>query len=178
MCSNLQEVELSSLSHLEEFHKMKKSHLKKIVAWLLVQANHDNSIRKNMEKPNKSFDGLHEYIMYRAKEFAKNDAYGDERSCVQIDDEDVYYWAVHYYEEDETELDREKKERVEKQKAKKVQEVQISEEQKVINRIKEKVKKKEQLTEDEAKILMDSAKSNKSTARKDDVIDGQLGLEV
>ena len=53
----------------------------------------DDSVARNMKKSNKSIKGCCDYIKKKAREAAKD-------SVAMIQDEVVYGWAVHYYDED------------------------------------------------------------------------------
>lgn len=53
----------------------------------------DESVARNLKKENKSIKGCCDYITKMSKKQAKN-------NVAMIDDNVVYGWAVHYYDED------------------------------------------------------------------------------
>lgn len=57
----------------------------------------DDSVARNMKKPNKSIKGCCEYIKKKALEVAIGD---NREKTAMIDNDVVYGWAVHYFDED------------------------------------------------------------------------------
>lgn len=72
---------------------------KVIKDYLDIYAKQDEAFAKNYAKENKSFDECLKYIKSEAKKQASN-------GCVMISDEEVYGWAVHYYDEDNIKVDQ------------------------------------------------------------------------
>ena len=64
-----------------------------IKKYLAQRSLTDDSVARNMKKPNKSIKGCCKYITEQARKAAKN-------NVAMIEDEVVYGWAVHYYDED------------------------------------------------------------------------------
>ena len=64
-----------------------------IRTYLENRALTDESVARNLKKENKSIKGCCQYITAQARKQAKN-------NCAMIEDEVVYGWAVHYYDED------------------------------------------------------------------------------
>ena len=74
--------------------------MEKIIKKYLAQRSlTDDSVARNMKKPNKSIKGCCDYIKKKAKEAAKD-------NVAMIADEVVYGWAVHYFDEDNLQEDK------------------------------------------------------------------------
>ena len=56
-------------------------------------------IQENLKKPNKSLKKMYEYITSQARKKALN-------GCAMLSDEEVFGLAVHYYDEDNLEIDK------------------------------------------------------------------------
>lgn len=82
----------------EELKKVKNASIKKVCTYLKTRED----IKYNLEKENKSIDEMWEYIKSEAKKQAKN-------GCACIEDNQVYEWAVHYYDEDDIKVESSKK---------------------------------------------------------------------
>ena len=82
----------------EELKKVKNDSIKKVCAYLKTRED----IKLNLEKENKSIDEMWEYIKSEARKQAKN-------GCACIEDNQVYEWAVHYYDEDDIKVESFKK---------------------------------------------------------------------
>lgn len=82
----------------EELKKVKNVSIKKVCAYLKTRED----IKLNLEKENKSIDEMWEYIKSEARKQAKN-------GCACIEDNQVYEWAVHYYDEDDIKVESFKK---------------------------------------------------------------------
>ena len=65
------------------------------------RANEDPNIAANLLKPNKSMENCCKYITNEARKQAVN-------GCAMIDDDVVYGWAVHYWDEDNLDVDKPK----------------------------------------------------------------------
>jgi hypothetical protein len=74
----------------QELKEAKNPAVKTIAKYLLSRED----IRNNLEKPNKSLKEMFEYIKSKAKKKAEN-------GCACIDNDTVFGWAVHYYDEDD-----------------------------------------------------------------------------
>ncbi|MDR2003317.1 MAG: PcfK-like family protein [Prevotella sp.] len=73
----------------------------KIKAYLDKRAKEDPLFAATYAKKGKSIKECCAYIRGRAfKEASTNEG------CVQIDDDDVYGWAVHYYDEDDIKVEK------------------------------------------------------------------------
>lgn len=70
-----------------------------IKKYLAQRSLTDDSVARNMKKPNKSIKGCCDYIKKKAKEAAKD-------NVAMIHDEVVYSWAVHYFDEDNLQEDK------------------------------------------------------------------------
>lgn len=64
-----------------------------IKKYLEERAKTDESVAKNLLKPNKSIEECCKYITEEARKLAKN-------GCAAVEDSVVFGWAVHYYDED------------------------------------------------------------------------------
>lgn len=67
---------------------------KAIKQYLDKRASEDDLFAKSYQKENKNIAECCKYIISQAKKQAKN-------GCAAIHDEEVFGWAVHYYDEDE-----------------------------------------------------------------------------
>lgn len=65
---------------------------KRVLAYL--EANASEMLAEKINSGDKTLRGCFKYMSEQAKEFAIN-------NCACIDDETVFGWAVHYFEEDE-----------------------------------------------------------------------------
>ena len=54
----------------------------------------DDSVARNMKKPNKSIKGCCDYIMQQARKAAKKSNFA------MVENDVVFGWAVHYFDED------------------------------------------------------------------------------
>ena len=82
----------------EELKKVKNASIKKVCAYLKTRED----IKYNLEKENKSIDEMWEYIKSEARKQAKD-------GCACIEDNQVFEWAVHYYDEDDIKVESFKK---------------------------------------------------------------------
>lgn len=64
-----------------------------IKKYLAQRALTDDSVARNMKKEGKSIKGCCDYIKSQARKLAKG-------GCAMIEDDVVFGWAVHYYDED------------------------------------------------------------------------------
>ena len=78
----------------EEYKTLQSNSAKKIADYLLSRED----IRHNLDKENKSIAEMMKYIMSEARKRAQNGS-----AC--IEDEEVFTWAVHYYDEDEIQVE-------------------------------------------------------------------------
>lgn len=78
----------------EELMKVKNASIKKVCDYLKTRED----IKLNLEKENKSIDEMWEYIKSEARKQAEN-------GCACIEDDQVYGWAVHYYDEDDIKVE-------------------------------------------------------------------------
>lgn len=85
------------MAFVEELENTKDSSIKKIGEYLADRAKEDPSVAKNLEKEQKTLDKCYAYIKNEARKQAVN-------GCACIDDETVYGWAVHYYDEDDIDV--------------------------------------------------------------------------
>lgn len=81
-----------------EFKEAIKRHLDKM-------AQQDFAFAERYNLPSKNLDSCCDYIMSEAKKYAK-------KGCAAIEDEVVYGWAVHYYQEDSVIIDKTAKAKV------------------------------------------------------------------
>jgi acetyl-CoA carboxylase beta subunit len=72
----------------------------RIKEYLDKRASKDALFAKELEKKEKSLDKCCKYITEEARKQANGN------NCVVIDDETVFGWAVHYYDEDNLEVDK------------------------------------------------------------------------
>lgn len=79
----------------KELKECKDSNILKVAKYL---ASRDD-IKNNLEKENKSLKEMWQYIMSQARQMAKG-------GSICVDDETVYGWAVHYYDEDNLKIDK------------------------------------------------------------------------
>ena len=78
---------------MSNFKEIIKNHLDNL-------AQSDESFAESYSKENKSIDECVKYIMKRASEERKNN-----EKCLAVSDEEVFGWAIHYYDEDDVEID-------------------------------------------------------------------------
>lgn len=74
----------------KELDKINNPGIKKVANYLLTRTD----IHKNLEKDNKSLNEMWNYIISEAQRVAVD-------KCAALDDETVFGWAVHYYDEDD-----------------------------------------------------------------------------
>lgn len=79
-----------------------------IKAYLDERAKTDQQIAANLLKPNKSIAKCCKYIEQEALKVAKGDS---RMKAAAINDDVVFGWAVHYYDEDDLDVDKPKAER-------------------------------------------------------------------
>lgn len=79
----------------KELKECKDNNILKVANYL---ASRDD-IKNNLEKENKSLKEMWQYIMSQARQMAKG-------GSICVDDETVYAWAVHYYDEDNLKVDK------------------------------------------------------------------------
>lgn len=77
----------------EELSQEKNPDIIRIGKYLWERAEKDPSVRKSLIKKNKSLKECFTYITNQARTQAQN-------GCAFVDDDTVYGWAVHYYDED------------------------------------------------------------------------------
>ena len=77
----------------------------KIKAHLDKMAEQDEAFAARLRLESKSLDECIKYIMSEARKKAVN-------GCACIDDEEVYGWAAHYYQEDSVKVDKSVKAKV------------------------------------------------------------------
>lgn len=85
------------MTFAEELENTKDPSIKKIGEYLAERAKTDPSIAENLKKEQKTLDKCYTYIKNEARKQAVNE-------CACIDDETVYGWAVHYYDEDDIDV--------------------------------------------------------------------------
>ena len=78
---------------IEDLKLAKNPSIIKIANHLIAKAENDQLITKTLNKPNKSLDEMFKYVSSEAKKKAQNGV-----AC--IEDDEVYGWAQHYYDED------------------------------------------------------------------------------
>lgn len=81
----------------EELIKEKNPAVIRIGKYLEERAKSDPSFEKILHKENKSLNECFQYIINEAKKQAKS-------NCACIDDDTVFGWAVHYYDEDDIKI--------------------------------------------------------------------------
>lgn len=81
----------------EDLNQSNNPSIKKIGEYLAERAKTDPSVAKNLEKEQKTLDKCYAYIKNEARKQAVN-------GCACIDDETVYGWAAHYYDEDDIDV--------------------------------------------------------------------------
>lgn len=72
----------------------------KIKKYLAQRSLTDDSVARNMKKPGKSIKGCCDYIMQQARKAAKKGNFA------MVEDDVVYGWAVHYFDEDNLQEDK------------------------------------------------------------------------
>ncbi|AMC94235.1 hypothetical protein AOC36_09640 [Erysipelothrix larvae] len=65
----------------------------RIAQHLLDNAMKDSSVSESLDKPNKSLEGMYKFVTSEAKKVSQNGA-------AMVEDETVFGWAQHYYDED------------------------------------------------------------------------------
>lgn len=86
---------------LKELEENKNPAIRAIGEHLKQLAEQDDQIKMNLGKEKKSLKNCFKYITNEARKYAIN-------NCAMIEDKQVYGWAVHYYDEDDLEIDKEK----------------------------------------------------------------------
>lgn len=86
---------------LQELEENKNPAIRAIGEHLKQLAEQDDQIKMNLGKEKKSLKNCFKYITNEARKYAIN-------NCAMIEDKQVYGWAVHYYDEDDLEIDKEK----------------------------------------------------------------------
>lgn len=81
-----------------ELEKEQNSSIKKIGEYLLKRSLSDSSVATSIQKENKSLKECFHFIKNKAHDLATN-------GCACIDDETVFGWAVHYYDEDNIKIE-------------------------------------------------------------------------
>lgn len=76
-------------------------------AYLDERAKNDELFAVTYAKPNKAFERCWQYIFQQAAKYAA-DCPGGQMAAIM--DKDVFAWAVHYYDEDDLEIDKPKPE--------------------------------------------------------------------
>lgn len=76
-------------------------------AYLDERAKNDELFAVTYAKPNKAFERCWQYIFQQAAKYAA-DCPGGKMAAIM--DKDVFAWAVHYYDEDDLEIDKPKPE--------------------------------------------------------------------
>lgn len=115
----------------EELKTVDNPAIRIIADYLLTR----DDIQENLKKPNKSLKKMYEYITSQARKKALN-------GCAMLSDEEVFGMAVHYYDEDDLDVDK----KVEEAKPEMVRhKVEVKAEPKKT----EKPKKKKEVIEDE-----------------------------
>lgn len=82
------------MSFQEQLNKETNPNIRMIAKYLLSR----DDIKENLEKPDKSLKQMWAYIVSEAKKVVSG-------GCACVADEDVYSWAVHYYDENSEEID-------------------------------------------------------------------------
>ena len=134
----------------QELEQINNPAIKKVGNYLLTRED----IHKNLEKENKSLNEMWNYVISEAKRCAVD-------QCAALDDETVFGWAVHYYDEDDI-------------KVKPIKEKVNVVANKVIKKEEKEEHKKEDLVEVEIKEVMKKAK--KEPKKKKDVDENQISL--
>ncbi|MEG0365535.1 MAG: Cas9 inhibitor AcrIIA9 family protein [Coprobacillus sp.] len=80
---------------MEELKTVNDPAIKKVAQYLLSR----DDIQSNLAKENKSLKEMWGYIRSKAQKHAKD-------NCACINDETVYGWAVHYYDEDDIKIEQ------------------------------------------------------------------------
>lgn len=131
----------------EELKNEKNPALLQVGRYLEERARTDNSIAGNLQKEKKSLAECWRYIKGCAEKLANN-------GCACIADDEVYNWAVHYYDEDDI--------KVESPKAK------------------HRVESKEQKTSDNAVPALPEPRKKKKVVntrrKKNELVEGQMSL--
>ena len=78
----------------EELSNEENPAIIRIGEYLAKRAETDASVAKSIEKENKSLAECYVYVRKQARKQAVN-------GCACVDEETVYGWAVHYYDEDD-----------------------------------------------------------------------------
>ena len=79
----------------EELKTVDNPAIRIIADYLLTR----DDIQENLKKPNKSLKKMYEYITSQARKKALN-------GCAMLSDEEVFGMAVHYYDEDDLDVDK------------------------------------------------------------------------
>ena len=85
--------EVVTMTFKEQLEKCEREEIRVIADYLLNR----NDIADKLDNPKKSLDEMMKYVVGEAKERAKD-------NWTMIDNETVYGWAVHYYDEENIEV--------------------------------------------------------------------------
>lgn len=148
----------------EEFKDVKNPAIKVIGEYLMTR----DDLKEKLENPKKSLKEMFSYITSEAKKKA-------EGNCACISDEEVFGWAVHYYDEENLEF-KPVKESV-KVKTSKTKSDSASEEKKVKKPQERLMKEKKEREEKELNKIMETPNIVLNPKKKKEVIvEGQLSI--
>lgn len=71
-----------------------------VMTYLKAYAEEDETFEKKIQNDEKTFEKCWEYITKKAQKQAQN-------GCACIEDDEVYNWATHYYDEDNEVIEKE-----------------------------------------------------------------------
>ena len=132
----------------EELASPENEYVAVIGRYLKDRALTDPSVAENLKKENKSLKRCFQFIIDEARKKKKD-------NCAMIKDDVVYGWAVHYYDEDDLDIDKNAK----PEKA-----------------IEKKQEEHEQESEEAAKEVKEVKVEKKKAVKKKDAMEEQLSL--
>lgn len=147
------------MTFTDQLKENKNPAITKIADYLLTRTD----MREKLDNEKKSLVGMFDYVRHKARKLSKS-------NCVCVDDETVYGWAVHYYDEEEIKV-------LKKETTKSINSSIKTELPKLKTRLEilqEKIDNKEQLTLDEAIEYKKYKKPFKK--EKDNIVKGQVSL--
>lgn len=124
---------------MEELKTINDPSIKKVAQYLLSR----DDIQTNLAKEKKSLKEMWEYIRSKAQKQSKD-------NCACINDETVYGWAVHYFDEDDIKIEKIKDAVV---KQGKVKEVSIENNELKLKDIPKKQKKEKNVADDQLSLV-------------------------
>lgn len=124
---------------MEDLKTQKNPAIKQIAQYLLTRED----IQENLEKESKSLKSMFDYICNEAKKKAKD-------GCAYLTDDEVFFMAVHYYDEDDIKIDQVSNAVVKTQSTKESSKIQKDMQN---TKLQKKSNKKEKIADNQVSIL-------------------------